>query len=159
MTYGKKRQQTFRTLERIANDKISFNPHYGKVYCRYGRFYAANKIILACCEWPELSHCGDDEWNIVERYNDSGGLLLEFPKLRKCDANYHDDLFEKFFRHQYEKDCYRQFAFNPKYMRDAMRLFEINHIFPIYSVHQNEFIFTGHNKDVSIKVLLLGCAS
>ena len=158
MTYDKKRQQTFRQLECIANDKVSYNPYQGKIYCRYGRFYATNKVILACCEWPELSHCCDDEWRTVKRYNNGDGLHLEIPELAELPVSYRDDLFEKFFRHQYENDCYRQFSFNPKYMRDAMRLFEINRIFPIYSVHQNEFIFTGH-KDVSIKVLLLGCAS
>ena len=162
MAYDKKRLQTFRELERLSNPfrylKGGYSPYDGAIYARYGRFYATNGFVMACCEWPELSHFGDGEWQEITRYVDDDGLLLAEPEsvsyfvkyYRQLDSNH----FDKFY---FVKGSPETFAFNPKLMRDALKIFEINNINPIWSANGTFFMFTGHNSDVSIKVLMMGC--
>ena len=156
MAYDKKRLQTFRELERISKPfrylKGGYNPYGGAIYARYGRFYATNGFVMACCEWPELSYYGDDDWKEIARYLDDEGLLLQEPESESI--NLRDDTFERFYFVQGSPET---FAFNPKLMRDALKIFEINNIHPIWSANGTSFMFTGHNSDVSIKVLMMGC--
>lgn len=156
MAYDKKRLQTFRELERVSKPfrylMNTANPYEGTIFARYGRFYSTNRYLLTCCEWREFSRYGEDEWCKITRYVDDDGFLLLFPEFEEISIP--DDVFEKFF---FLESSPETFAFNPKLMRDALKIFEINKINPIWSANGTSFMFTGHNSDVSIKVLMMGC--
>lgn len=157
MAFDKRRQRTFKELERLTKQprymKSSYNPYDG-IFVRFGRFYATNGYIMVYCEWPELLHCGKDEWLEVACYDDDEGNHMQIPGFMPVERNLQNDAFERFYWMQNDFD---PFTFNPRLMKDAMKIFEINGINPIWSCNNHQFGFSGHNDDVSINMVMVGC--
>ena len=148
MAYDDRRLKTFKWLESIAS-KSTFPI---MVYC--GSLYATDRYMLAKIDYPEFFHLSDWEWSRVTDYFDDDGYLLEEPKIELMPRQFtnnriFDDQFiglEKF------SDC----VFDSKYMRKALKVFEINRINPNMRTSDKKIELTGHNNDVSIKVMFMG---
>ena len=161
MAYDSKRLQMFKWLEKVALQKASyakgvFTGRINEILTIYGDLYATNGILLAQIDYPEFEHISDFGWMKVARYVDDNGYLLETPELAETERNFRDRMFVDMFIDKWEVSC--GFAFDPKVMKDALKPFEIYGITPnicIYSEYR-KCELTGHNKDVSIRVLFMG---
>ena len=157
MAYDNKRMKTLRWLEDIAKKNKSYCSSYRTlteifVYC--GLLYATNHVVLARVDYQEFEHLSDWKWSKVDRYCDDMALLLKYPDISELDEQFaNNDKFDKFFEHKPALfDC----KINPKVLKDAMKGFEINGIMPIMYTSENMIFLMGHNKDVSIKTVMMG---
>lgn len=160
MAYDQKRLRMFKWLEHIATQHAQY---MGKIYPTrftniltiYGSMYATNGIILAQVDYPEFEHVSDYGWMKVVSFTDENGFLTETPEL----AEFGQDMREKYFSDLFIKVCEdfeNGFAFNPKVFKDALKPFEIYRLNPVMYVSGGKCELSAHNKDVSIRVLLMG---
>lgn len=126
----------------------------GKIFVRFGCFYATNSYVLACVQWPEYEHAGDEEWMELSRFMDNDGKLTKF-EFEPCEKQRANDFFDKHFINRVI-DNSESLPFNARLMRDALMLFQINDIAPIMYNDGTRWELSGHNEDVSIKVILMG---
>ena len=162
MAYDAKRLQTFKWLEKLSHNEAPYlkkikdfiNPIQDIcVYC--GSIYATNDIILAKINYPEFEHLSDWEWSKVVAYTDDDNMLLEFPKLALRNKQFlNDRIFDDAFPGSWNNACYT--CFDPRVMKDALKPFEINRINPELTTERDRVMFSGHNKDVSMRVLMMG---
>lgn len=132
----------------------SFNPMGEHIYVRFGRFYVTNSYSIVMVEWPEYLHVGDDEWKVLSRFADNEGKLLipfEFETAERQRAN---DIFEKMFIECV--DYSEQVPINAHLLRDVLKVFEINDIPPVIAHDGTKYELAAHNKDVSIKAVIMG---
>ena len=148
MAYDSRQLKTFKWLESIA--KESTFPIM--VYC--GSLYATDRYILAKVDYPEFFHLSDWEWSRVTDYFDDDGFLLEEPKIEPMPRQFTNNrIFDDMFIDKLSIfDC----RFNPKFMRKALKVFEINRINPNLYTSGEKVELAGHNNDVSIKVMFMG---
>ena len=161
MAFDTKRLKAFKWLEKIATKPqrnvkgLSYNP-YQDIYIRFGRLYATNGFILAEVEYPEFAHCGDDAWKSVVTYVDANGTHLETIEYTETEQTerMRDRLFSDMFPSKLHYDQCQ--PFNPYLLAECMYLFKLYNINPIISLDDAWIMFSGHNNDVSIRVLTLG---
>lgn len=162
MAFDTKRLKAFKWLDKIAtkqqrnvNALSTYNP-YHNIYIRFGRLYATNGFILAEVEYPEFAHDGDDCWKVVAAYVDGTGKHLEQILYTETEQTkrMRDRLFTDMFPKQLHYDQCQ--PFNPYLLAECMYLFKLYDINPIISLNGAWVMFSGHNKDVSIRVLTLG---
>lgn len=158
MAYDGKRLKTFKWLEKLAENKAAYsktcynsNPH---ILTCYGRLYATNGIILAEIEYPEFEHISDYGFMRVESYTDDKGYLLETPKLAEPVRNYRDDMFRDMFNQELNHE--QPFKADPVVMADVLYPFKVYGIPAYQYLMGDRCMFTGHNKDVSMRVLMMG---
>jgi len=148
MAYDTRQLKTFKWLESIAKEStfpIMF-------YC--GSLYATDRYILAKVDYPEFYHFADYEWNRITRYFDDDGYLLKEPEIEPMARQFTD--YRIFDKHFIDKLSLFDSKFDPKYMRKALKVFEINRINPNLCTSAEKIQLTGHNNDVSIKVMFMG---
>lgn len=163
MAHDMKKLKTLKWLEKLASKRITglkdpYNPYRFNVFARFGRFYATNGYILACVEYPEHAHDTDVSWFAIEHYQDDKGYLLpeiEYGKPEICDMM-HDRVFEDMFIKSMPLHWDSLQAFNPALVAECMQPFKINGICPSMAMSGEKLEFSGHNKDVSVKVLVIG---
>lgn len=163
MAHDMKKLKTLKWLEKLSSKRITgldepMNPYRQNVFARFGRFYATNGYILADVEYPEHTHDADDEWQAIAHYQDDKGYLLptvEYFKPEICDRM-RDRVFEDMFIKSIALDWDSSQAFNPALIAECMQPFKINGICPSMAMLGDRLEFAGHNKDVSIKVLMIG---
>lgn len=163
MAHDMKKLKTLRWLEKLSSKRIAglnklMNPYERNVFARFGRFYATNGYILAYVEYPEHLHDADYEWLAVAHYQDDRQYLLpkiEYYKPEICDRM-RDRVFDDMFIKPVSLHWDSSQAFNPALIAECMQPFKINYISPSMAMMGEKLEFAGHNKDVSIKVLVMG---
>lgn len=157
MSYDTKRLKLFKWLEDLALGRAVYAKGaigLDGIHVFSGNIYASNGIILAKVNYPEFEHMSDDIWSTVEGYTDSKGYLLHTPivveKSKQPKNNrWLDDMF---LNSVYPEE----FPFNPRVMEDALKPFKIYGINPILAVGNGKLELLGHNREVSIKILMMG---
>ena len=152
MAFDTKRLKTFKWLDDLA--KNSRHSRMQNVLARFGSLYATNDIVLAKINYPEFEHIGDFEWLQIVHYLDADGNLLEAPTAKRLDDQFKDDRFlDHFFD---DKFAALEYSIDPKVLKTGLKVFEINRINPVIYTSQDKLFLMGHNKDVSIRVCMMG---
>lgn len=162
MAYDNKRLKMFKWLDAIAHQKARYakgafvgsNMH--DIIARFGSVYATNGIILAQVDYPEFEHIADDGWKRIEAYFDGKGYLLETPELADTDSDMRADIFVDQFIGNRVKEPMVEYKFNPTVLDDAIKPFKIYGIAPIMTTDGYRCELSGHDDDVSIRVLFMG---
>ena len=162
MAHDMKKLKTLKWLEKLSSKRIGglnepMNPYRYNVFARFGRFYATNGYILACVEYPEHVHDADFEWKAIAHYQDDKGCLLpaiEYRKPEICDRM-RNSVFEDAFIKPIALIWDSSQPFNPALISECMQPFKINGICPCVAMLGEKLEFSGHNNDVSIKVLMM----
>lgn len=157
MAFDMKQLRTCKELMKLSKIpryiKSSYNPMGENIYVRFGQFYATNGYTLVSVEWDEYHHAGDEEWETLSRFMDNAGKLVPF-EFEPCERQFSNDFFERFFIGK--ADYSEQLPFNAHLMRDVLNVFQINDITPIMVQDGAKWQLSGHNKDVSIKAIVMG---
>ena len=162
MAFDSKRLRTFKLLESISNSQSSYCknnfPRFPQIMVRDGQFYATNEIVLAKVEYPEFEHLSDYVWSNVKNYTGEDGLLLQIPEIEEREKQFlNNNIFDQFLNlledryvHANEKpiDC--------KVLEHGLKGFKINGISPLVYTAYDRIILCGHNKDVSMRVMMMG---
>lgn len=148
MAYDNRRLKTFKWL-----DKLQARYRF-PLYVYSGLIYACDEYMVARVEYPEFYHLSDWEWSQITRYTDDDGYLLKIPEMKIADRQFNDNrYFEKLFIDEWHA---MEGCFDVKMMKEAMKPFEYNRIDPSICTCENKVELSGHNKDVSIKVVFMG---
>lgn len=162
MAFDKKRQRTFKELVKLTKTprymKSSYNPLGEHVFARFGRFYATNSYVLVYVEYPEFEHIADDEWMVLERFEDENGKLLETPELAPAEKQFKKEMFEQYFINDMCKPNENP-PVDARLLMDALNIFKINGLAPNIFSDGQRYELSAHNKDVSIKALVMGLRS
>lgn len=161
MAFDTKQLKTFDWLQKLGMKKVpglksAYNPYESYIFVRFGRFYATNGYILASMEWPEYEHAGDEGWCVIDDYKDGKGRLLSpvtFSNPRICGLMRDREFEDQFIRLWDTQDAG---PYNPRLVSECMKPFIINNIMPYIVIGANKLEFTGHDKDVSIRVVMMG---
>ena len=161
MAFDTKQLKTLDWLQKLGTKKVpglkaAFNSYSDYIFVRFGRFYATNGYILACVEWPEYSYDGNDGWRVIDDYKDGKGHLLSpvtFAKPQVCDTM-RDRIFEDTFVKSW--DFIDVGPYNPRLIAECMKPFIVNNLPVSMVIAQNRIEFSGHDKDVSIRVVMMG---
>jgi hypothetical protein len=152
MAFDNRRLRSFKWLEDLANKRGKFPI---MVYC--DSIYATDEIILAKVDYPEFVGLTDYEWCKVVSYIDNDGFLKNMPDLELMERQFRSNsIFNDMFIKKQERFDIR---FDPKVFKRALKIFEINKIMPSLSTDNSRIELTGHNNDVSIRVLMMGVGS
>lgn len=159
MAFNDKRLKTFKWLEHIAKDNVSYHKSsyrpFADILTIYGRLYATNGIVLAEIQYPEFEHISDNEYFMyITRYKDDDGYLLEWPEIAEYENKLRPQIFTDMFpdKHFYDSG----FKFDTKVMKDALKPFEIYKLSPYMCIDGDRCMFSAHNKEVSMRVLFKG---
>lgn len=162
MAFDDKRFKMMKWLEHIAKDNVGYAKFcyrsFTDILTIYGRLYATNGIILAEIQYPEFEHISDNDcFMYVTRYSeykDGAWYLLEYPELAEYERELRPRIFTDMFpdRHFYDEG----FAFDTKVMKDALKPFEIYKLSPSMCIDGDRCMLSAHDKDVSMRVLLMG---
>ena len=161
MAYDAKRLKMFKWLEGIAQQKARYskgrtNGMMQSIFTIHGNLYATNGILLAEVEFPEFAHISDDGWRKVVSYCDEQGWHTEYPKLAEPVYEFRERIFADQFIGNRVKEPMIEYKFNPAVMDDALKPFKIYGIAPIMTTDGYRCELSGHNDDVSIRVLFMG---
>lgn len=152
-----KRGRIFKWLDGIAQHKAAYSKGFTsipEILTIYGGLYATNGILLAQVHYPEFEHLSDEGWKAIDTYTDEHGFYLETPKLRDASREYRERIFSDQFIKEIEV-C-KEFSFNPAVMKDALYPFTLYKINPLMVVSGGKCELSGHDDDVSIRVLFMG---
>lgn len=159
MAYGTNQLKAFKYLQKIAEGRQRYakNAHclYKDIYTIYGSLYATNGIVLAQVDYPEFEHISDDGWKVVESFTDEKGYLRISPVLSvNRPRPMRDDIFSDMFikRNHFESG----FAIDPKVLKDGLYLFDIYKMNPSIAIDGHKLELSGHDREVSIRVLMMG---
>lgn len=159
MAFDDKRLKMMKWLEHIAKDNVSYAKgcyrSFTDILTIYGRLYATNGIILAEIQYPEFEHISDNDFFMyVTRYKDDDGYLLEYPELAEYERKLRPRIFVDMFpdAHFYDSG----FKFDTKVIKDALKPFEIYKLSPSMCIDGDRCMLSAHDKDVSMRVLLMG---
>ena len=155
----KRIERTYKFMQDLAGELpgylkrrliVKYNP-YKRIYCRFGRIYVTNGVMLARFDYPEVekANAGEYSWQTV-RLADGRFIFADTDDIKT------DDIFERFFIMPtgiHYDVCQK---FNPRLIADMMKPFIINEISPIMAQDNCFLEFSGHNGDVSIKTLIIG---
>ena len=152
MAFDTKRLKTFKWLDDLAKKSRYYRMQ--NILARFGSLYATNDIVLAKVDYPEFEHMGDFEWLQIVHYLDDDGNLLEAPTAKRLDDQFSDNrIFDHFFDDEFAA---LEYSIDPKVLKTGLKGFEINRINPVIYTSQNKVYLMGHNKDVSIRVCMMG---
>ena len=129
-----------------------YNRFENRIFVRFGQFYVTNEYVLARVEWDEYAHAGDDEWQELTRFMDDDGKLIPF-EFEPCEKQWSNDYFSRMFIKKLDNE---QFGIDPRLLKGVLNLFNINGINPVIVSGEGKYELSGHNKDVSIKALVMG---
>jgi len=161
MAYDSKRLRMFKWLDAIAQQKARYakgvtNGMLNSIFTIYGKLYATNGILLAEVEYPEFEHIADDGWKRVTAYCGKNGYLLETPGLAELDCDFRERIFADQFIGNRVTEPIIEYKFNPAVMEDALKPFKIYRIAPVMTTDGYRCELSGHNDDVSVRVLFMG---
>ena len=158
MAFDTKRGRVLQWLDKLAEGNARYckplTSHPRSILTLYGRLYATNAIILAEVQYPEFEHISDYGWMKVDSFFDDNGYYLEFPTLAEPDYVYHDKYLSDMFIDKIVPTV--DFKFDVRVMKDALKPFEIYGIKPNMVISDSKCELTGHNKDVSMRVMMMG---
>lgn len=124
-----------------------------KIFVRFGRFYVTNSYVVVSVNWKEYEHAGDEEWLILSRFMDNDGKLIPF-EFEPCEMQRANDFFERHFLKHVDFSEY--LPVNPKLLSSVLKVFEINELTPVMVQDGAKWELSAHNKDVSIKAIVMG---
>lgn len=161
MAYDGRQLKTFKWLDDIAQCRHSYLifsqrkfPKFAKILAFCDSLYATDQIVLAKVDYPEFSGLTDYEWCEVAMYTNEKNYLLPVPALEVREQQFNnnrifDDLFAKEFKPF-------ELSIDPRVLKVGLKGFEINKINPSLYTSNNMVYLMGHNKDVSIRVAMMG---
>lgn len=161
MAYDDKRLKMFKWLDGIAQQKARYskgmtNGMMNNIFTIYGNLYATNGVLLAEVEYPEFAHISDDGWRKVVSFTNEQGWHTEFPELAEPDHEFRERIFaDQFIGNRVEQPMV-EYKFDPAVMEDALKPFKIYRIAPIMTTDGYRCELSGHDDDVSIRVLFMG---
>lgn len=157
-------KRKLRTIDHLVNvvskrpvGKTVYTNHrfFNSVFARFGEWFATNGYILACVEYRDEIVTGQFEWQKLGAYKVNGKLLhpiewedSEYPKRDR----YFSDMFIAPNALHYEWGI----PFDPKLISDALKLFSINDLKPIFAFQDEKLELSAHNREVSIRILVMG---
>lgn len=162
MAFDDKRLKMMKWLEHIAKENVGYAKSvyrsFTDILTIYGSLYATNGIILAEIQYPEFEHISDNDFFMYvtrySEYKDGAWYLLEYPELAEYERELRPRIFTDMFpdRNFYDEG----FAFDTKVMKDALKPFEIYELNPYMCIDGYKCELAAHNKEVSMRVLLMG---
>ena len=159
MTFDSKRLRTFKLLENIAQCNNAYHksnfPRFPHILAYCDSIYATDEIVLVKVDYPEFAHLSDYVWSEIVEYTDEKGMLLETPIVQERERQFNDRrFFDKFFDDTsitaFEK------TIDPRVLKTGLKVFEINKINPTVCTAYDRVFMMGHNRDVSIRVCMMG---
>ena len=160
MAHDAKRGKMFKWLLDTAHNKRKYAKAVyngiNDIYTIYGRLYATNGILLAEIQYPEFEHLSDDGWMVVDEIVGDDGYYLETPKVHQSLRNWDDRYLSKMFFHPAELETGGVLLFNPVVMKDALKPFEFYNINPTLVITDYKAELTGHDNEVSIRIMFMG---
>ena len=160
MAHDAKRGKMFKWLLDTAHNKRKYAKAVyngiNDIYTIYGRLYATNGILLAEIQYPEFEHLSDDGWMVVDEIVGDDGYYLETPRVHQSLRNWDDRYLSKMFLRPDEIQTPVEFLFDASVMKDALKPFEIYGINPCLTIAAYKAELTGHDKEVSIKIMFMG---
>lgn len=155
MAFDSKRFRMFKWLDKVANTQGHVMP-YNHIYTIYGSLYATSGIILARIDYPEFEHIHDDGiWRVVLEYQDENGKHLDYPMFGPAVPQMRSRIFDdQFIGPELQYICTQ--AYDAKYIAECMYPFKLYGIHPTIAHDGPKLEFTGHNREVSMKVLMMG---
>lgn len=170
MAYDNKKLKTIKWLEKLACESRPYNRKHKQrfadgnarlahIFARFGRMYATDSYVIAYVEYPEEIRAGECEWQVLEKYTDERGYLLPILKWQDMEKPFADnDFMQKHFPAPTEYcDWDHVPRFNPAILEFGLKPFKINGINPYMCFTSEKLILSGHNRDVSIMVVMMGC--
>ena len=160
MAFDKKQLRTFKELSKLSNSPrymkgVSYNRFSGRILARFGRLYVTNGYSLVMVEYPEFNDFGNDEWCEVTKYVDANGNMIK-PELKPCEHQYSDRIMEQHFIEPADPKQVCDLPVNAHLLRDVLNVFQINGLTPIIVNDGTRYELSAHNKDVSIKAIVMG---
>lgn len=157
MTFGMAQLRTCKELLKISKAprymEGAYNSFEGKIFVRFGRFYATNAFALVCVEWDDYQHAGDEEWCELSRFMDNEGKLIKF-EFEPSERQFSNDFFERQFMNRV--NFADLLPVNPKLLASVLKIFEVNDLMPIMVQDGTKWQLSAHNKDVNIKAIVMG---
>ena len=159
MAFDSKRLRTFKWLEDIAQCNNAYRksdfPRFPHILTYCDSLYATDEIVLAKVDYPEFAHLSDYVWSEVVGYIDEKSMLLETPIIQERERQFTDRrFFDKFFEDTsitaFEK------TIDPRVLKTGLKVFEINKINPNVCTTYDRVFMMGHNRDVSVRVCMMG---
>lgn len=160
MARDKKQLRTFKELVKLSNTprymkEVSYNRFSGRILARFGRLYVTNGYSIVMVEYPEFSDFGNDEWCEVTKYVDVNGNMIK-PELEPCEQQYSNTIMEQHFIEPADPKQVCDLSVNAHLLRDVLNVFQINDLTPIIVNDGMRYELSAHNKDVSIKAVVMG---
>lgn len=159
MAFDTKQLKTCKALWKIAT---AYDRYYTRsdrlkgIFVRFGRFYATNAFCLVYVEWPEYQHEGDDEWMTLSPHGflDENNHLKKFELKPMENAFKTNDVFEVAFIQNYNEtdSC----PVDPRLLKLVLDVFEVNGLSPIIYCDGTRYELSAHDKDISVKALVMG---
>ena len=162
----KKQLQTFKWLDSLSSRlpkglKACHNPYHDHIMVRYGRFYATNGYVIACAEWDDKRylHLAALNWETVSRFMDDVGRPLDMPETVKHWFAHEplSDALESYFPEPKSAKQPNPIVCTPSVFTQALRGFDINGLCPSVCFTDTMALFTGHNREISLRVACMLC--
>lgn len=157
MAFDMKQLRTVKHMLKISKTPKGmasvYNCFEDKIFVRFGRFYTSNGYSLISINWDEYEHAGDEEWLELTRFADNEGKLIKF-EFKPADVQFNNNIFEKQFLERVE--MIDTLPVNPRLLRDVLYIFQLNDIAPIMLHDGARWELSGHNRDVSIRAIVMG---
>lgn len=162
MAFDSKRLKMFKYLDDLSQNRQGYAKRiYNSikdicVFC--GSIYATNGVVLVKVDYPEFEHMSDDVWSVVDHFCDDDGKLLEKPFLVMREKQFNDNrIFDKFFTPNYDEPFpTSNIVIDARVLESALKPFKIYGICPYIYVENDKMHFSGHNKEVSIRLVAMG---
>lgn len=161
-----KHLQTFKWLDSLSARppkglKACPNPYRDHIMVRYGRFYSTNGYVIACAEWDDKRylHLASLNWETVSRFMDDNGRPLDMPETIKHWFAHEpsSDALECYFPEPKSTKHSNSIVFTPSVFMQALRGFDINGLNPSVCFTDTMALFTGHNREINLKVACMLC--
>jgi len=157
MAFDMKQLRTVKHMLKISKTPKGmpsvYNRFEDKIFVRFGCFYTSNGYSLISVNWDEYEHAGDEEWLELTRFMDNAGKLIKF-EFKPADVQFNNNIFEKQFLERVEMSD--TLPVNARLLRDVLYIFQINDIAPIMFHDGARWELSGHNRDVSIRAIVMG---
>ena len=157
MAFDTKQLRTCKELMKLSKTpkymKSSMNPMGNNICVRFGQFYVTNSFSLVCVEWDEYQHAGDDEWKVLSRFMDNDGKLIPF-EFETAEKQWANDIFSRMFIEKV--DYSNTLQVNAHLLCDVLKVFVINDLKPIIVQDGSRYELSAHDKDVSIRAIVMG---
>ena len=158
MSYDLKRHRMFKWLQKLADAKAAYAKSWNfvpDIMTRKGFLYATNSYVMARVYYPEFENLGDDDFLVIDEYEEDG-KHLELPLLKSPYREFEHDFFDRHFIGDVTDISACGFDFDARVMKDAIYPFNLYRLYPHIIYTKDKCELTAHDSDIDIKVLFMG---